>query len=105
MSVNRSLARYPRLLAAVSLVLALAAALGLVAANIASRQPPVVSLVLRGGSEVRLEINRSPGCPSGLLGMCDQGGTGPQYLSVWLYTSPAPNSRTARRLLAVPVAP
>jgi hypothetical protein len=89
-------------LAAVGVVLA---ALWLVAASVAARQPPVFSLVVRGNLEIRLEVDRSPDCPSGVLGMCDQGGTGPVYLSVWLYTAPTPNSRAAQRLLAFPVAP
>jgi hypothetical protein len=92
-------------LAAGILVLALAATLWLALASIALRQPPVFSLVRRGSTEVRLEVDRSPDCPSGMLGMCDQGGTGPVYFSVWVYTSPTPNSRAAQLLLAIPVAP
>jgi hypothetical protein len=92
-------------LAAAIMLLAMAAALLLVLASIASRQPPVFSLVRRGSTEVTLEVDRSPDCPSGLLGLCDQGGTGPQYFSAWLYTSPTPNSRTALRLFAIPIAP
>lgn len=91
--------------AVVTLGVALAAGLWLALVNVAvARQPAIFSLG-RAGIEIRLEVNRSPDCPSGLLGMCDLGGTGPQYFSVWLYTSPTPNSRTAQRLLAIPVAP
>jgi hypothetical protein len=92
-------------LAASILVVAVVAGLWLVLASIAARQSPVVSLVQRGSTEIRLEVDRSPDCPSGILGMCNQGGTGPVYFSLWLYTAPTPNSLTARRLLAIPVAP
>ena len=46
----------PRLLAAVGLVLAGA----LLVASVAARQPPAVSLLRHGRTEVRLEVNRSP---------------------------------------------
>ena len=92
--------------AVVVLGVALSAGLWLALVSVAAaRQPAIFSLGLPGGPEIRLEVDRSPDCPSGLVSMCDTGGTGPQYFSVWLYTSSTPNSRTAQRLLAIPVAP
>jgi hypothetical protein len=97
--------KHTAFVAAGILVLALAASLWLGLVSIASPHPDVLSLAPRGGPEIRLEVDSSPDCPSGLIGMCALGGTGPQYFTAWLYTSPTPNSRAAQRLLAFPIAP
>src|SRR5258708_34058114 len=93
-------------LAAAVLVLTMAAAWWLALVNVAAaRQPAIFSLGPRGGIEIRLEVDRSPDCPSGLVSMCDMVGTGPRDFSAWLYTSPTPNSRMAQVLVAFPVGP
>lgn len=68
-------------------------------------QSPVFIPIQVGNSEIVVEVDRSPDCANGMLGICDIGGTGLTWLSVWRYTRPTPTSRMAQRLFAVPVAP
>jgi hypothetical protein len=58
-----------------------------------------------GAAKLVIEIDRSPACPNGMLGLCNQGGRGPTYLSIWRYARTAPDTSEGRQLLALPIAP
>ncbi len=95
--------RFLAILIAIGLAFPCLAGLAL-SSSLTSSWPMAVPLHV-GGAEIALELDRSPTCPNQLLGMCDRGGTGPTYLSVWLYAWPAPNMRTARPVFAVQLTP
>jgi len=71
-----------RRLAAISLIEVLAGiCLASLMLAVVVRRAPIFIPFHLGQSEIVVEINRSPTCPNGLLGMCDKGGTGLTYLS------------------------
>jgi hypothetical protein len=98
----------PRKLAALGCAVALVALCGLSLALLTAAsgaQPPLYVPVSIAGSTYSLEVDRSPGCPNGVLGLCDRGGRGMLYATVWRTWWSSPDQQHAQRLLAVPVAP
>jgi hypothetical protein len=77
----------------------------LILASLGMRHVTASLPIQLGGTEITFEIDRSPECPNRMLGMCLQGGRGPNYLSIWRYAWSAPNTLNGQRLLALPIAP
>jgi hypothetical protein len=81
------------------------AILCLALASLALAQAPRAWSVHLGAAEYAFELDRSPDCPNNALGMCDAGGSGPTYLSLWRYSWPTPTTLTAAPLFALRLTP